>query len=588
MLDDARGLAQMGGVVEETADGGLTWAATGETSLGPELDGNEGWRTYYDAAVQGYPPHGDSALEHTTDGGLTWQRVDVPGYGIFLGAWFVGADGWVLATQCYPGDPTDPQSTDPPPCIDRETLLHSADNGESWAPLPEPGFTMGDQVERVDTLTAYRVGGCAARCRGGQLYKTSDGGQTWVEVLDSGSSGSIHHVRFTSQLEGWLTGTRLAPPTNPPSAPEFVGRLARTRDGGTTWTFIELPPGTGGDFDVTSTHVVMASSSGIALYELAKGSWQKAATDVRPPLETIVFASASRGFAVAVRGDGGADREPWTTFDGGETWDPWVTPNHLKVIAVTSDAVWASGDRPLYRSTDGGTSWQEVLPPPNADLSKGLRIIASAGDRIWLASDVWLWRSDNLGASWAGIDVAPRPEYAFIDRDHGWTAQCGPWPCEQSFRMTADGGDTWETRALPDGVSVGGFVTSLDGWGRIAEGGTSRFTYTHDGGVTWQAQETALTFLAGPTFIDIKTAFAVTYDPGLPRILQVVSTLDGGQSWRTEFSVNAGLNLPKLTTADGRVWVVFSELDAGLDLAGSVERVTICRRDIVGTPDRLE
>jgi photosystem II stability/assembly factor-like uncharacterized protein len=165
MFDDDYGLAKIGSIVEQTTDGGLTWTTTDKAEIGGGPHETERWVTSFSQDPQGYAPHGPSSLRHTIDGGATWQSADVPGYGIFLGAWFVGADGWVLATQCHPGDPTDPASVDPRPCVDQRTLLHTADDGGSWSVLPEPDDRIESTIARVDELVAYRLG--RPGCRGG-------------------------------------------------------------------------------------------------------------------------------------------------------------------------------------------------------------------------------------------------------------------------------------------------------------------------------------------------------------------------------------------------------------------------------------
>ncbi len=84
-----------GNVILHTDDGGLTWTPqpTGvdaPVSSIAAVSVDEAWTAGYVQSPQGFPPHGASALLHTTDGGATWQSVDVPGYGIFIGLWFVG------------------------------------------------------------------------------------------------------------------------------------------------------------------------------------------------------------------------------------------------------------------------------------------------------------------------------------------------------------------------------------------------------------------------------------------------------------------------------------------------------------------
>jgi photosystem II stability/assembly factor-like uncharacterized protein len=662
MFDDDFGLAVIGNGIERTTDGGLTWTATDSTAVAggkiafadrehawiaggstllhtddggstwqrqrvgtsaarftgiSAVSADEAWATSYDTAYQGYPPHGASALLHTVDAGERWQPVVVPGYGIFLGVWFVGADGWVLATQCHPGDESDPDSKDPPPCIDHQTLLHTPDGGHSWSALPHPEVVLGGEIARVDKQLAYRAGGCEVPCGGGALYRTADGGRTWESALsDYGPNDGIIGLRFTSPLDGWLSVWQIKPESR---NAEFRTRLAHTRDGGEHWTFVDSPDLARGAFDVTSSYAIASGGAGaVLLYDVEHGTWRSASTHARPALRGIRFVTRDRGYA-GVQGGGPA----LLTNDGGASWEPWVTQEHLRITITTQDALWATGDAPFYRSGDLGVSWREVPPPPGADRKQRLEVIGSAGDSVWVVAGVWLWRSDDLGTTWSQLELSPRLDYRVIDRDHGWSVQCGIDRCRNSVRITADRGDTWETSALPAGTTVGAFFNALDGWGSgpgcscmitTHDGGhtwqtsalpagtalSTMFTpldgrgsgdkcgcaiVTHDGGQSWETRPRAtLPSIAAVQFIDTDHGFAAVYDLKTPGPLQVLSTQDGGVTWTKALEGPAAFSIPTIVTADGRAWVTFTSNDAADDLIGPTNHVTIYRYDFAPPP----
>jgi photosystem II stability/assembly factor-like uncharacterized protein len=669
MFDDDYGLAIIGNGIERTTDGGLTWTATDDTTVADgriafadrqhawiaggsvllhTVDGGETWQreqagtgaagftgfspvsadevwaTVYHDDIHDHPTHGESALLHTMDGGVTWQSIDVPGYGIFLGVWFVGADGWVLATQCHPGDPTNfTSAADSAGCIDHDTLLHTPDGGQSWSALPDPAPDFGGPIERVDALIAYRVSHCGRPCTSPALYRTADGGQTWESA--DGDAGPNEHLygirglRYASPLDGWLSLTQFK--TSPPSrVANYRTRLARTGDGGASWTFVDSPDLGRTAFDVTSTYVIASGGvSGILLYDVEHGTWHEAVTDARPALRGIRFLTQDRGYA-EVEGGGPA----LVTDDGGVSWRPWVTPEHLRITGSTQDALWAAGDAPFYRSGDLGVSWREVPPPPGADRTQRLEVIGSAGDSVWVVAGVWLWRSDDLGATWSQLELSPRLDYRVIDRDHGWTVQCGIEPCRNSVRITADRGDTWETSALPAGTSVSGFFNALNGWGSgpgcscmitTHDGGrtwetsalpdgtalSTMFTpldgrgsgdkcgcsvVTHDGGQTWETHPRAeLPSLAGVQFVDARQGFAITYDLKTHGPQTIMSTGDGGETWGKDLVDPAGFSIPTFFTTEGRYWVMLTSNDAADDLIGPPNHVRIYRYDFAPPPD---
>lgn len=593
MFDDHRGLAKIGSAIEETTDGGFTWTATDKTEIGGAPGVTERWITTHNQSPFGFAPHGPSSLRHTTDGGLTWQDVAVSGYGTFLGAWFVGADGWVLATQCLPGDPTDPAAVDPPACIDHRTLLHTANDGASWSALPEPEDSFEPVFARVDGTVAYRLGRLGCRdgtiyspgCSLARIFRTADGGKTWSDVsTDVAPASGLRDLRFTSPLDGWV-GVGVTGHDIPPA---YRSRLAHTRDGGQSWSYVEYPGLFSGVFDVTSTHVVTtANSQSIVLYDIATGTWQAAVTDVRPAFQIPTFVTRDEGYAFAAAGTLG-------TEDGGATWRQIEAPDGLRVTRIDPDVWWGGRDGALYRSVDAGVSWQEIPRPPGADPAASLSVQGSAGDRIWLMAGFWLWRTNDAGRTWRGIDVEPNAAYHLIDADHAWTEACWPADCRHEIRVTEDGGDSWEARALPANISVEAFTTPLEGYGYTTDPSSGRpgvrgnRAVTHDGGVTWQSQPSIVrppdAKFFGDILLDGTRAFGMDIDLGAPYQFHVLSTQDGGAHWVNELDLDARLGVPHPTAAYGRIWLTMTHFGEGGELLGPPDRVVIYRKDIDPAP----
>jgi hypothetical protein len=185
---------------------------------------------------------------------------------------------------------------------------------------------------------------------------------------------------------------------------------------------------------------------------------------------------------------------------------------------------------------------------------------------------------------------SPNPAYHYIDPDYGWTAACWPADCRSEIRMTSDGGDTWETRAIPERVSVQGFTTPLEGfgWARDPAGGKGSRAVTHDGGITWQEEPAAASPEGGQIFGDIpvddERAFRVTYDVVAPLQLHILATQDGGAHWVNELDIERGVGVPRTLVAHGRIWLIFTALSAGLDIPGPTNHVVIYRKDLDPVP----
>src|SRR5437868_5979519 len=231
---------------------------------------------------------------------------------------------------------------------------------------------------------------------------------------------------------------------------------------------------------------------------------------------------------------GGVNGGVWRTDDAGRTWNPIfdqvnvgsigaiaVAPSNPKVIYVgtgeadmRSDIAQGIG---MFRSSDGGASWQAVGLPDTQQIGKILvdpknpdRLLVAAlghpygpnaergvflstdGGRHWAKT---LYRDANTGA----IDMAfepgnPRTVYAAL-----WQTRRPPWntypPSNgpgSGLYKSADGGRTWAhlTRGLPVAPARIGLATSparprrvyalIDG--KPEEGGLYR---SDNAGATW-------------------------------------------------------------------------------------------------------
>ncbi len=155
--------------------------------------------------------------------------------------------------------------------------------------------------------------------------------------------------------------------------------------------------------------------------------------DPRNPLTVWVGTGENNSQRSVAYGDG-----VYKSVDGGATWKKMglersehiakilVHPEDSDTVYVASQGpLWApGGDRGLYRTADGGKSWEKVL-----DISENTGV-----------TDVWMDPRDP--------DVLYAAAYQ--RRRHVWTLiDGGP---ESGIHRSTDGGKTWEklTRGLPD------------------------------------------------------------------------------------------------------------------------------------------
>jgi photosystem II stability/assembly factor-like uncharacterized protein len=275
----------------------------------------------------------DNNIYRTTNGGATWTtNLVLPGTHFRSIAFATPLIGFAgnLGVGSYDGGVTD-----------TNVLYRSIDGGMTWSNVP--GFAEAGMKGLcvVDVLDSQHIYG-AGRVRGPAFFiKSSDGGNTWsiLNLTAAGVMNAIMDVYFRDVNNGWVVGMD----TNAYSSscsPPYYGRIARTTDGGNTWTPVVTTPVSCSYFwkmSWPSTNVGYcslqqnASFNNIVFYKTTDGgnTWVSNAiplssvglTTSQFYLQGIGFVSTNEGWI------GGASGIPVLnsflhTTDGGVTWTP--------------------------------------------------------------------------------------------------------------------------------------------------------------------------------------------------------------------------------------------------------------------------
>ena len=369
----------------------------------------------------------------------------------------------------------------------------------------------------------------------------------------------LRSMQMTSATTGWA----LYDSKNPNSSSGVFTLLARTTDGGRTWT--DVTPASGLSLLATpDAEQVLDPVNGEDAYLAVTGATEESNNSVNT---TVVFA----------------------TTDGGRTWTrsatlravstvsqvSFVNPRHGFLLlggdgsAMGEDPVW------LYRTSDGGRHWSLAAASPaetGAAAASGQdsgRIptecdksgldfpTATAG---WIASTCnagltnGLLVSQDGGISW-GDQSLPVPATtcagrACFVRGPQFVGRVGfvtldPQPGAPALLETRDQGRTWERIALPAGVQYPQITFFSPTQGMLVVAGSqgsfqSTFYTTANGGRTWTPAPQGTNF----------TKIGVNID---------FTSIRDGLAWTTgENSDPAPATSIYQTTNSGRSWHVFT------------------------------
>lgn len=304
------------------------------------------------------------------------------------------------------------------------------------------GFTRGGRSTAAvgvpgDPLTYYFGG------TGGGVFKTTDAGHNWTNVSDGffgvGAVGSI--AVAPSDVNVVYVGTGSACPRGNISVGDG---MYRSTDAGKTWTHIGLRHA--GQIGAIAVHpddpdVAYAAALG-HIFGPNEDRGLFRTTDGGANWEKVFFLSDRTGF-VDIQMDPGnprilyagawrAERKPWTLTSGSE-------------------------DGGIYRSKDGGDTWERVeggLPVEGPIGKTAVAISPANPDRIWAliekeGDEGGLYRSDDGGESWRRINgdanLRQRPWYyihIYADPKDENTV----YGLNVGFHKSIDGGRTFPER----------------------------------------------------------------------------------------------------------------------------------------------
>jgi photosystem II stability/assembly factor-like uncharacterized protein len=202
-----------------------------------------------------------------------------------------------------------------------------------------------------------------------------------------------------------------------------------------------------------------------------------------------------------------AERGVFRSRDGGKTWQKVLYKND-KAGAVdlcfdphTTKTMWTlSSGGPLsglYKSTDGGDTWTEITRKPglpNGIIGKiGVAVSGADANRVYAmveAEDGGLFRSEDAGATWTRISEDRRLRqrafyYSRIYADP--VAKDTVYVLNTAFFKSTDGGKTFRTLRPPHGDNHDLWIAPND-TKRMIESNDGGANVSINGGETWTGQ----------------------------------------------------------------------------------------------------
>jgi photosystem II stability/assembly factor-like uncharacterized protein len=320
---------------------------------------------------------------------------------------------------------------------------------------------------------------------GGGVWKTTDGGHSWMNVSDgffaTASTGAIAVSESHPDIVYVGTGSAAI------RSNVILGKgVYKSTDAGKTWTFVGLK-------DVGQI-----------------GSLKVSPQDP----DTAYVAALGQPFGPS------PERGVFRTTDGGRTWKKVLFINdHTGAVSLAMNpsnpkeiyaGAWRGERRPwtivsggpaseggIYKTTDGGETWTHLTSglPQKLVGKVGVDLAPSNPKRVYAVleapgTEAGVYRSDDAGATWQQVSSQPsliaRPfYYTYINVDP--KREDVVYVNNLSFWKSTDGGRNWRSQPTPHGDNHGMWMNpdSPDIFIQSNDGGAN---VTLDGGKSWSSQ----------------------------------------------------------------------------------------------------
>ena len=525
---------------------------------------------------------------HAAD--ITWRNIG-PGGG-----------GWI---QSLATDPFDPQRLHLG--CDVGGYYPSRDLGDTWS---IHNIGLQDCFVQAIAVSPAARGTILLGCEGG-IYKSTDDGKTWT--LKRQGFPALNRWGWSAPI-----GALAFDPAHPQVVYAGIGRprwgtsgagaIFKSEDTGETWRMCDwgdLPADAIiGDIKVApdGSFVLVATNRGLFRSDDAGDNWQRSDTGLpQPDCGRVAISPSSPAICYVTLATRARDKDPfdggvYRSADRGRTWtrksqgladrvgpksgpmqltsgyrEIVVSPQDPNTVYVGSTA-WVSPG--VYKSTDGGDSWQWVGPAsdrPGTDYGwirhwgatvECMAISAQQPDTVVFGTSGQVYLTRDGGKSWqqrycrelpdgrfagTGLEVTCLNSITFDPRDRQ-RLYCGYF--DIGLLISADGGQTF--RRSEKGLQNSGntFTVIVDPavpgklWAGTGEWGANvgDVCRSTDGGATWTVvgkPETGLpngqtrTLLLDPTSSPDKRRLFVTVNGA-----GVFSSEDDGATWK---AMNEGL-----------------------------------------------
>ena len=293
--------------------------------------------------------------------------------------------------------------------------------------------------------------------------------------------------------------------------------------------------------DPNSARTIVAGTNNALLFRSNDGgdSWEALpfplqlravlhALVIHPRIPNLYFAgiSAERAGAAGM----------WRSADGGTTWQPVPAFDGLEVRSIAvfrgNALLMATGtDTGLFKTTDGGLTWTRISPADNRELQPVVSVAFDPKDPnvLYAGTPHLPWKTVDGGESWQSVYLGMIDDSdifsVVVDRNRPQRVFTGA--CSGIYR-SFDGGARWAKPSQSREASARTYILAQDPqYENVLFAGTTHgMIRSPDGGVTWKTIAPYTTRSIAFDLARLGRIFIATDQAGILR------TDDNGETWQ--------------------------------------------------------
>jgi photosystem II stability/assembly factor-like uncharacterized protein len=294
--------------------------------------------------------------------------------------------------------------------LPERNLLYTDDEGQHWHAIPSKTVGGFGPINFISKSHGWMLGQ-----RG--IWKTWNGGKHWeliAELKPHNDTGFIKgHLQFINELHGWII--------------EAPNHLWQTVDGGKTWRTFSLPE-RGFNVDALCFYIMdsmnrwIGCGKGIVLITNDGGkNWKDARVSNNASVYGLTLVNPETGWALV-------GNSLYKTIDRGISWqqqlrfeEPFESPMALSLYFLNEKSGWVVGHSNMWagggtmpvrikgvvlQTGDGGGRWNYVDVKIREEVFSEIHFIDPR--RGWLISRDNVYRTSDGGQSWRNVLQIPQ------------------------------------------------------------------------------------------------------------------------------------------------------------------------------------